>query len=106
HANVAQTYAAMAAFKGPRIILTHSPDIIPDLPFRAAAVFAGHTHCGQVTLPFIGQVTNVSRYGLRFNCGLIDDMGQKVVVGAGVGTSGLWVRYATPPDMWLVTLGQ
>jgi predicted MPP superfamily phosphohydrolase len=105
HANIALTYAAMARLSGPRIILTHSPDIVPDLPSPVAAVFAGHTHCGQVTLPLLGQISTSSHYGPRFNCGLMTDRGQKIVVGAGVGTSNLWVRYATPPDMWLVTLG-
>jgi predicted MPP superfamily phosphohydrolase len=33
------------------------------------------------------------------------DNGQKVVVGAGLGTSIIWVRYGVPPDFWLVTLG-
>jgi predicted MPP superfamily phosphohydrolase len=106
HANVAQTYAAMATLRGPRIILTHSPDIVPDLPSPVDMVFTGHTHCGQATLPLIGQVASVSRYGLRFNCGMIVDKGQRIVVGAGVGTSGLWLRFATPPDMWLVTLSR
>lgn len=104
HANLAKTYAAMDRLSGPRIILTHSPDIVPDLPSPVALVFAGHTHCGQARLPLIGQPVNVSRYGQRFNCGLIDDRGQKLVVGAGLGTSVAWLRYGAPPDMWLITL--
>lgn len=106
HADIAKTYAAMDALTGPRIILTHSPDIVPDLPRPVAAVFAGHTHCGQARFPLLGQPVKVSRYGARFNCGLIDDKGQKVIVGAGLGTSGLWARYGAPPDLWLITLGR
>lgn len=33
------------------------------------------------------------------------DNGQRVFVGAGLGTSLLPLRYLTPPDAWLVTLG-
>lgn len=106
HDDLAATYAAMEALPaGPRILITHSPDIVPALPQPVAAVFAGHTHCGQIALPVIGPVSYVSRYGDRFACGVIDDAGQMVVVGAGLGTSILPLRYGVPPDAWLVTLG-
>jgi uncharacterized protein len=106
HADLAKSWAAMAALNGPRIVLTHSPDIVPDLPEPVAAVFAGHTHCGQIINPFNGRpIRSVSRYGMRFNCGDITDGGQRLFVTAGLGTSVLWLRYGAPPDVWLVTLG-
>jgi uncharacterized protein len=106
HADVPATYRAMDTLKGPRVIVTHDPDIVPDLPASVAAVFAGHTHCGQAILPWSGQpAVNVSRYGMRFQCGDITDEGQRVFVSAGLGTSGIWLRYGAPPDAWLVTLG-
>lgn len=71
----------------PRVLLTHSPDVIPDLPEPVAAVFAGHTHCGQIVLPFYGPISYLSRYGDRFACGAIDDSGQRIIIGAGLGTS-------------------
>ncbi len=105
HADVPATFAAMAAVgSGPRIILTHSPDSVPDLPEPVAAVFAGHTHCGQLVFPIIGALSSVSRYGDRFGCGLINDGGQKVIVGAGLGTTVLPLRYGAPPDVWMITL--
>ncbi len=105
-ANPGRTYAAMDDLEGIRILLTHSPDIVPELPRPVAAVFAGHTHCGQITNPFNGHpVSFVSRYGMRFNCGDITDKGQRVFVTAGLGTSVIWLRYGAPPDVWLVTLG-
>ncbi len=106
HDDIAKTYAAMQSLGlGPSVLLTHSPDIVPDLPARVVAVFAGHTHCGQIRLPLLGAVTYISRYGKRFACGAIDDNGQRVFVGAGLGTSILPLRYGTPPDAWVVTLG-
>jgi predicted MPP superfamily phosphohydrolase len=33
------------------------------------------------------------------------DHGQKIFVGAGLGTSIVPLRYGVPPDVWLVTLG-
>jgi uncharacterized protein len=105
HDDVPATFAAMDALPAaPRIVLTHSPDIMPDLPSPVAAVFAGHTHCGQIVLPLYGPLTSVSRFGARFGCGVIEEKGQRVIVGAGLGTSILPLRYGAPPDVWLVTL--
>ncbi|HWW56421.1 MAG TPA: metallophosphoesterase [Sphingopyxis sp.] len=105
HDDVPETFAAMDRLgPGVSLLVTHSPDIVPDLPRPVAAVFAGHTHCGQIRFPFIGALTYVSRYGDRFACGAIDDEGQRVFVGAGLGTSLLPLRFNTPPDAWLITL--
>ncbi len=106
HDDVPATLAAMDRLSpGVPLILTHSPDIVPDVKRPVAAIFAGHTHCGQIRFPFAGALTYVSRYGDRFACGDMTDNGQRVFVGAGLGTSLLPLRYNTPPDAWLVTLG-
>lgn len=106
HDRIAGTYAAMDALgTAPRIVVSHSPDIVPELPAPVAAVFAGHTHCGQIRLPLFGALSYASTYGDRFACGDIGDSGQRIFVGAGLGTSILPLRYGTPPDVWLVTLG-
>lgn len=109
HDNLAATYAAMDALEqadapSPRLILSHGPDIVPDLLAPVGLVVTGHTHCGQIVLPLYGPVSFVSHYGMRFNCGLIDDAGQRVVVTSGLGTSVLPLRYGAPPDVWLITL--
>src|SRR3546814_2846667 len=82
---------------GVPLLLTHSPDIAPAVPRPVAAIFAGHTHCGQIRFPFVGAISYVSRYGDRFACGDIRDGDQRVFVGAGLGTSILPLRYLTPP---------
>jgi predicted MPP superfamily phosphohydrolase len=106
HDDVPATLAAMDRLgPGVPLLLTHSPDIVPAVKRSVAAIFAGHTHCGQIRFTFVGALTYVSRYGDRFACGDIDDDGQRVFVGAGLGTSLLPLRFNTPPDVWLVTLG-
>jgi predicted MPP superfamily phosphohydrolase len=106
HDDVPATYAAMEALgPGPRVLLTHSPDVVPKLPAPVAAVLTGHTHCGQLVFPVIGALTYSSDYGDRFACGRIEVGGQSVFVGAGLGTSIVPLRYGAPPDVWLVTLG-
>lgn len=114
HAKVTETLIAMAALTSTRpaaqLILTHSPDIMPELPKPGTLSYvplllAGHTHCGQIVLPFIGAVSHVSRYSDRYACGLIREDGKTLVVGAGLGTSILPLRFGAVPDMWLLTLG-
>ena len=106
HADVPKTLAAMDALgPGVPVVVTHSPDVVPGFGRRVAAVFSGHTHCGQIRFPIVGALSYVSRYGDRFACGDIEDGGQRVFVGAGLGTSVVPLRFNTPPDVWLVTLG-
>jgi len=105
HADLAATLRAMAKLPGARIVLTHSPDIAPRLPADVALLLAGHTHCGQVVLPVYGPVSEVSRFGARYRCGLRREPGRTVVTTAGLGTSGGPFRLGAPPDLWLLTLG-
>jgi uncharacterized protein len=103
--DIPATFAAMDKLPPkPRVLLAHSPDVVPDMPSAVAAVFAGHTHCGQIAFPLFGALTYASRYGDRFACGAINDNGQPVFVTAGLGTSVLPLRYGAVPDAWLITL--
>jgi len=104
HADVAATMAKLRPFEGARILLTHSPDIAPGLPGDVHLLLAGHTHCGQVVLPFVGTLKSVSHFNDRYRCGLVIEHGRAVIVTGGLGTSGPPVRFGAPPDLWLITL--
>ena len=104
-ADLPRTLAALRRLPGARILLSHSPDPFPDLPGDVGLMLAGHTHCGQVRLPFFGAVRTFSRYGQRYACGLVRERGRTLIVTAGLGTSGLPLRLGAAPDLWLVTLG-
>ena len=104
HDDAAAAFEPLSTLEpGPTIVVTHSPDVVPELPEPVAAVFAGHTHCGQISLPLIGPIAYMSRYGDRYACGDIDDDSQRVFVSAGLGTSLLPMRFGAPADVWLVT---
>jgi predicted MPP superfamily phosphohydrolase len=104
HADLAATLRAVRALSGAHVLFTHSPDVAPDLPADMPLLLAGHTHCGQVVIPFRGPV-EVSRYGARYLCGVRREGKRTVIVTAGLGTSGPPLRFRAPPDIWLVTLG-
>ncbi|WP_037489982.1 metallophosphoesterase [Sphingobium indicum] len=98
------TLAAMARLGGAPLILSHGPDVFPALPDAPSLTLVGHSHCGQVALPFVGIVYVPSKYGTRYGCGLYRDGAKTMIVAAGVGTSGLPIRMLAPPDIWLVRI--
>ena len=105
HDDVAKTVEAMRQWDGVPIIVSHSPDVVPDLPPDVVMVAAGHTHCGQINFPGIDTLASVSRYGHRYACGKIVEGDKTIYVSAGLGTSILPLRLGAVPDLWLVTIG-
>ena len=86
------------------IVLSHSPDPFPDLPAVPALMLAGHTHCGQVSVPFLGRPVTFTRSAQRYACGRTDEEGGVLYTTAGIGTSVLPVRFRNPPEIVLLTL--
>ncbi|WHI49224.1 metallophosphoesterase [Microbulbifer sp. MLAF003] len=86
------------------LAFTHNPDIFPELPKQISLTIAGHTHGGQVYLPFIGRPIVPSRYGQRYAIGHIEEGGKNLYVSPGVGTSILPVRFLVPPEVTLLSI--
>jgi len=100
-----------ASFKGVpdtafALVLTHAPEAFEELAQRPAArlILAGHTHGGQVRLPFIGAVRVPSRYGTRFARGLFKLGDTFFYVNAGMGMSHLPIRFLCRPELTVLTL--
>jgi uncharacterized protein len=89
----------------PLLVLTHNPDIFPEIPPSVTLTLAGHTHGGQVRLPLIGAPVVPSRYGQRFAAGHIIEGGRHLYVATGIGTSILPVRFGVPPSIVVLTIG-
>jgi len=100
-----------ASFKGVpdtafALVLTHAPEAFEELAERPAArlVLAGHTHGGQVRLPFIGALRVPSRYGTRFASGLFKLSDTLFYVNAGMGMSHVPIRFLCRPELTFITL--
>jgi predicted MPP superfamily phosphohydrolase len=89
---------------GPIIILTHNPDIFPEIPQRVSLTLAGHTHGGQVSIPFIGRPRVPSQYKERYAIGHIIEDNRHLFVTPGIGTSIYPVRFRVPPEISILTL--
>jgi predicted MPP superfamily phosphohydrolase len=92
------------ADEAPVLAFTHNPDIFYELPNKIAITFAGHTHGGQVNLPFLGRLIVPSRYGEKFAIGHISEEGRNLFVTTGIGTSMLPVRFRVLPEIATVVL--
>lgn len=88
----------------PIILITHNPDIFPDVPARVSLTLAGHTHGGQVNLPVAGRLVVPSKYGQRYAMGHVVENGKHLFVSGGVGTSILPVRFRVPPEVVILTI--
>ncbi len=65
-------------------------------------MFAGHSHGGQVNLPFYGPIPIVNDE--RFMDGLAVVDGKHVYITSGVGTSVISFRFRVPPEIAVITL--
>jgi len=88
----------------PVVLITHNPDIFPEVPSRVSLLLAAHTHGGQVQLPIIGTLITTSKLG--YNAGEFVERGRHLFVTTGIGTSILPVRFGVPPEIVILTVGR
>ena len=68
------------------ILLSHAPDVVYKRGWeRADLVICGHTHCGQVHLPFVGPLVTLSDAPRRYRHGLLIEGGRAFYTSAGAG---------------------
>lgn len=71
---------------GLTILLSHSPDIIKKAANnKIDLVLSGHTHGGQVRLPFWGALYVPSKYGKKYDMGWFMENGTRMYVNRGLG---------------------
>ncbi len=88
----------------PVILVTHNPDVFPQIPPRVGLTIAGHTHGGQVAVPVVGRPIVPSQFAERYAIGHIIESGRHLFVSSGIGTSILPVRFRVPPEVSIVTV--
>ena len=90
--------------QGPAILLSHVPDIYPTVPPAVLLTVSGHTHGGQIRLPFFGPLVTMSRLPRHMAFGLHGADGRHLYVSSGIGTSGVPVRFGVRPEVTILTL--
>jgi uncharacterized protein len=89
------------------VLLAHHPDQAEHV--RRAGdeidlVLSGHTHGGQVRLPFIGAIVNSAANPELYEAGVRRRPWTQVYTSRGIGTTHLPIRFLTPPEIALLTL--
>ena len=88
-----------------RIILLHEPDIADHFETDSAnLLLAGHSHGGQVKLPFIESPSTA--LAEKYTSGFYDlSTNMKLYVNTGIGTSHIPVRFMVPPEIAVFNIG-
>jgi len=103
HAEPAAAFAAVPT--GADVIaMLHDPANAPALPASTRVALAGHTHGGQVRLPFVGALIVPGRSAREDAYGWIPGSAVPTWVSSGVGTSILPIRFNCPPEFVVLRL--
>ena len=93
---------------GPVILMAHEPDYADDIIAHPKGhlvdlVLSGHSHGGQVRLPFVGALILPSM-GVKYPEGHYTFNRMQLYVNRGIGTVGLPFRFNCPPEITVITL--
>ena len=89
----------------PTLLLAHDPNHFAVATKANVEVqLSGHTHGGQMALPFSGGRFNLARLMTRYTHGLFAAGGSQLYVSRGVGTTGPPIRLFAPAELTVLTL--
>lgn len=93
-----------------RVLLYHSPELMPVVrDYPVDLYLCGHTHGGQVRLPFYGAILTSSALGKQYEMGAYVEQGTTLYISRGIGLEGLSaprLRLLCPPEISLFTLSE
>lgn len=91
------------------LLLYHTPDLMPVAAQLGVQLYlCGHTHGGQLRLPFYGALATSSRWGKKYEMGLYREGNSTLYVSRGLGMEGLGApraRFLAAPEviLWTIT---
>jgi predicted MPP superfamily phosphohydrolase len=94
------------AKKEVNILLVHNPKYFEKYSnWGADLIFSGHVHGGIIRLPYFGGFLSPDRsFFPKYDNGLYEDNGNKMIVSRGLGNSHLNLRINNKPELIVVTL--
>ncbi len=89
----------------PSVLLSHEPAVL-DMPETRglSLIISGHTHGGQISLPFVGTPARYFSNELGYLRGLYERDGTQLYVSRGTGMIGLPLRLGARPEIATLTL--
>ena len=98
----ADLYKAIGTIDKPAILLSHTPDIFPKVPKSLNLTLSGHTHGGQVRIPFFGPIFTASDYHDKYAKGIIIEKDKKLITTTGIGVSIFPIRFNCAPEVVVI----
>jgi len=88
------------------ILLAHRPENMPIYSaFGMDLILSGHTHGGQINIPFIGALVAPDQgFFPKYSAGVYEEDGSTMVINRGLGNSIFPVRLLNRPEIVVVTL--
>ena len=88
------------------LLAFHTPDLVEDLDPKPDLYLAGHTHGGQVSLPFYGALVTFSRFDKKYESGEYHVGPTTLLVNRGIGFEPFLprVRFASRPELTIIEL--
>lgn len=84
----------------PCVLLAHDPDLFVKAAERGVQLtLSGHTHAGQLAIPFLARWLSLSHLAHRFHAGFYRRGDAQLYVSPGLGTTGLPLRIGTVPTL-------
>jgi predicted MPP superfamily phosphohydrolase len=91
--------------KSPTILLSHQPTVLDlEQTSQVALVLSGHTHGGQVRVPWLGAPARFATQDLKYARGLFRRGDTQLYVSSGTGVIGLPVRFGVRPEIAVLRL--
>ncbi len=88
-----------------RILLAHGPDMAREASRQNVDLYlCGHTHWGQIRMPFLGALHYNSKMPRRISKGVWREGAMQGYTTAGLGTTEVPVRFCCPPEVVLIEL--
>jgi uncharacterized protein len=88
---------------GATLLVSHNPDVLPEVQTDIPLTLSGHTHGGQVVLPGVGALYTSSRYGDRFLAGWVEGPARGYV-SRGLGVTSVPIRINSPAELTVLDL--
>ena len=88
---------------GRRVLLMHYPAVANGLGRKFDLILAGHSHGGQIRLPFVGALLVPKGVG-AYDHGYYETPGGPLYVNAGIGTYRIPFRWNCRPEITLITV--
>jgi predicted MPP superfamily phosphohydrolase len=91
--------------KFPTLLLSHQPRVLDVAEAeKVSLILSGHTHGGQLRLPFIGAPARFGVEDFKYLRGLYEREGTQLYVSRGTGVIGLPLRFGVRPEIAVIRL--